>query len=118
MKRPFPKHYLFFLDLAHSLGLDCPEGRALCMVNRVRNCDALPPDYFERHPNMRHHQSGHGEFQEKQIRSFQTETAERWLKHWKRGGSIQALSRSHEQELANRRFAYHDKKERMKRWQK
>lgn len=72
--RPLPYGCDAFFQIAARLGLSCPMGRALYAVNRKVN-------------GWRH-----GVTAEHLLRNTRQETAERWLQHWRDGGSIRALN--------------------------
>lgn len=112
-KRPFPKHYTFFLELAKSLKLRNPRGRALYMVNRVQNGDITHPFYTIHYPyrGMGHIPKSYFlERWEEKLRSIRQDTADRWLKHWQNDGSIKMISLS--RSSFNKRKAKEEKERR------
>jgi hypothetical protein len=87
--RKFPNHCTYFLQLAESLELSCPLGRALYACNRVQNLG-----YGD---TSRIGDSGddHGvAYTRKFLRAIKPSTAERWLAHWQNGGHIKVISLS------------------------
>ena len=81
MNRPLPAGCDAFLRLAEEAGLDCPLGRALYCANRARNT----------WPVVSRKNGAHRKTPLAVMRDARLSTAERWLAHWRLGGSIYGL---------------------------
>lgn len=92
--RPLPRHCDTFLRIAKAAKLSHPLGRALYACNRLQNgsfkfsvllCATIHPDAPGIHDSP-------DEDITKLLEKIRPSTAQRWLKHWKSGGSIKSLS--------------------------
>jgi len=79
--RPLPKDCTNWVKQAEDAGLDCALGRALYACNRSKNTWPSKADAHVRSAKT----------PLEVMQSTRLETAQRWLAHWLRGGSIYAL---------------------------
>lgn len=104
MKRGYPKHYNEYLELAKEMELECPEGLALYVCNRIANGDWYYP------LDSRMVGVGFAGFSERnrlkgrdRMRGIRLSTRRRWAQHWKKGGSIRCISRTQKEQNQHRR---------------
>ncbi|CAB4190257.1 hypothetical protein UFOVP1196_44 [uncultured Caudovirales phage] len=83
--RQMPRHYVRFFWMAWTLSLDCPAGRALYACNR-KAMGGLPLTGADMDIRV-----------ERVLRRARTSTAERWLAHWRAGGTIYHSKRTPKQ---------------------
>ncbi len=101
MKRALPKHTILYLELAKTLKLSCPLGRALYISNRIQNGDwwyyyHAPASEVFLAPNTEGVRLGQENYEHmiRRMKAIRPTTAQRWLKHWKSGGSIKMITMS------------------------
>lgn len=105
--RPFPAHYDFFLDFATQHNLTYPRGRALYMCNRIHNGSW----FGAKEPTDLQWYNTKTELLTRMSR-IQADTAQRWLEHWRAGGSIKMIGLSGPEYKARRRVIDKERKAR------
>lgn len=94
MTRKLPRHADIFLRIAKESGLSFPLGRALYACNRIQNGDfpygAMCVSWI--HPNTPGVTNPSKQEIVDRLKTIRPTTAQRWIKHWKSGGSIKSLS--------------------------
>lgn len=95
MKRKLSKIGQRYYDLAKTLKLSCPLGRAVHCASRHMNDGWSIEWYFSpercKEVGQKNGPAAARRTMERRLRRIKLSTAKRWLAHWKNDGSVKAL---------------------------